>query len=692
MNALSQIMSDADQDMSVSDDLGIPDPNGPDPQHLAKLQRWIASQNIAMSMDDSGNLNISDERLAEIGMLVKREYEVDDASRSEWLDKYRIWMDFALQKTTPKTYPWEKASNVLFPLMTTASVQFAARAYPAIVQNRNVVKGVTVGPDDKGIKRLKADRVGRYMSWQLLNEMEDWESDTDRMLHVLPVVGCVFRKTYYDPTFQRNVSAMVPADRVCINYHAQSFERAPRITEELYLYPFEIEEMIRAGIFVQADYVIGNPDSGDDNDAPVAFLEQHRRIDLDDDGYAEPYIVTIDKAAGRVARIVAAYDEDTVFWDRRQVRKIKPVSYYTKYGFIPNPDGGVYDIGFGHLLHPINEAINSTLNMMLDAGHLANVGGGFLGKGLSMSSGNVRFRPGEYKPVNITGQSLRDNIYQLQFPGPSPVLFQLLGLLIETGKDVASVKDVLMGEVPSANVPATTVLALIEQGMQQFTAIYKRVHRSLKHEYMKLYRLNRVYMSNTAGFLDGDVWQDVTPDDFSEDAGVEPISDPTMVSDMQRLARANFLLQFKDDPGFNGLEIRRRVLDAGQIDLPEKLLNTQPPQPDPVLTLEQQQVQITAMKDFHEQARKGERDNYANLKDLTASYLNLANARKAAGEEARAPLDQQLAVLETQINGFTALTGAAGTPGQAQASAGSNAGGGGSQSDPMGAVEAAPAQ
>jgi chaperonin GroES len=54
------------------------------------------------------------------------------------------------------------------------------------------------------------------------------------------------------------------------------------------------------------------------------------------------------------------------------------------------------------------------------------------------------------------------------------------------------VKDVLTGDQQQHNVPATTTLAPIEQGLKTFTAIYKRVHLALKQELQKLYRLNRV--------------------------------------------------------------------------------------------------------------------------------------------------------------------------------------------------------
>ena len=499
---------------------------GPDMEQADLLRRWIMTVNIAEELDDT--------ELGDIGMRVQREYEIDDGTRSEWKDRYRRWMDRALQIIEPKTYPWPGASNVLFPLMTTASVQFAARAYPAIVMGRNVVKGVVVGADKDDAKKLRAERVGGYMSWQILDEMEDWESDTDKLLHVLPIVGCMFRKTYFDPGTQQNVSELVSALRVCVNYHAKSFSRVPRITEEIDLYPIEIEENIRSGKFLDHDYALEGMTDGNDEDAPVEFLEQHRRMDLDNDGYAEPYIVTVLKQTGRVARIVADYDMDGVmFGPEHRVRRINPVTYYTKYDFIPNFDGGIYGIGFGHLLYPINEAINSTLNQMLDAGHLANTGGGFIGSGISMSAGSVRFQPGEYKTVNSTGPDLKSNIVPLPFAEPSAVLFQLLGFLVEAGKDVAAIKDILMGNQPAGNVPATTVLALIEQGMQVFSAIYKRVHRSLKSEYSKLYRLNRLYMDETAKFRKGDEWMEVSRSDFADGAGVEtwarklPISVPT---------------------------------------------------------------------------------------------------------------------------------------------------------------------
>jgi chaperonin GroES len=115
------------------------------------------------------------------------------------------WLDMAMQVRETKNFPWPNASNVKFPLLTVAAIQFQARAYPAIVDGSNLVKGRVLGPDPQGEKRERADRIGAHMTWQLLYRMPGWEEETDRLLLMLPIVGCVFRKTYFDSIANSNV-------------------------------------------------------------------------------------------------------------------------------------------------------------------------------------------------------------------------------------------------------------------------------------------------------------------------------------------------------------------------------------------------------------------------------------------------------------------------------------------------------
>jgi chaperonin GroES len=591
---------------------------------------------------------------------------------------------------------WVGNSNIIYPLITQAAIQFNARTYPAIIKNRNVVKGVVWGtdkgtpatldgkPDGKpklhpdgtpiwlsapGEKRKRADRVGEHMSWQLLDEMREWECQTDSMLLQIPIMGGACRKTYRDPIENRNRSLLVPLKNLVWNYHATSFEDAPRHTEVLTLYPHEIEENERAGVYLPQVYGPGGGDdqtnseqaqSGDE-DAPHIFLEQHRRYDLDDDGYPEPYVVTIHKRSSKVVRIVARYDEDGIQTgrgpdveedsesgaltegddeDRDEIIKITPVDHYTLIPFLPNPDGGSYPVGFGHLLRPLNEAINTTLNQMFDAGHLQNAGGGFVSDQLSMHSGPVNFQVGKYVRVGSKGQAIRDAVFPIPFPGPSPVLFQLLGALVKTSEQVAGTQEILAGGAEKANAPPTTILALIEQGLQVYTAIHKRVYRALKSEFDKLYRLNRLHITENQRYRIGDEWREVTPDDYRLGGGVEPIADPTMITDMQKLGRAQILLGFRGDPMVNQKVILTRLFDAASIDRIEDLFA---PPPNPMV---QQQLMQIAMEE--KMAELGKM-RAAELKDNSQAYLNMAMAASKATGPQMDWINAQLRIMELHI-------------------------------------------
>lgn len=596
--ALMMGMDDTDQPMAPID----------------KLRSYLDMDNIAEELEESA--------LGTIGARVVKEYEIDLASRSEWDERMDEAMKIALQVKEEKTFPWPGAANVKYPLMTTAAIQFAARAYPAIVSGKDVVKGKINGEDPDGGKQAKADRVGRHMSWQLLEDMPEWEPETDRLLHILPIIGVVFRKTYFSPAEGRNVSELVIGKDFVVNYKAKSLETAPRQTHRFDLYPYEIEERVRAGLWLDQD--IKRQHGSEDEDEPIEFLEQHRRWDLDDDGYAEPCIITVHKDSGKVVRIVPGFIEEGLVWDGQgNVVRVERESYFTKYGFIPNPDSAIYDLGLGYLLHPINETVNTVLNQLLDAGTLANTDSGFIGKGLRMKGGPIRSKLGQYVPVDVSGQTIRDNIVPMQHKEPSLVLFQLLGLLIEAGREIASVKDVLTGDAQSANASPTTTLALIEQGLKTFTAIFKRVHRSLKSELKKLYKLNSIYLNPEEYFTFHDSPEAVSRQDYEDRTlDVTPVSDPSVVTDMQRMGRGQALLQFNGDPLVNQMEIRRRYLMAIGVENIDQVLQEPEQGPGPQEIMLQHQMDMEKM----EMALKADNASIEKLKMVTEAIRNLADA------------------------------------------------------------------
>ena len=585
------------------------------------LRQLIDHPNIAELLEP--------EVLASLGQKVWREYEVDERSREKWRTRLDKAMDIAMQVTKPKDFPWPEAANVKFPLMAKAAIHFNANAYPAIVPDAEIVKGRVIGEDkgqpkldeqgqprqqqvgedpetgepimepvwkvEPGAKRARAERVATHMSWQLTEEMPEWEEETDRLLVILPIVGCVFRKTYYDDSKGRSVSELGMPGDVVVNYHARSLESAARITHIIERLPHEIEERKRNGTYLK-DVELGLPDGADQDDdqAPHQFLEQCRLYDLDEDGYPEPYVVTVHKDTKKVVRIVARFDEDGMTTDvDGRILKIEPIHYWTKYGFIPSPDGGFYDQGFGTLMQPLNEVVNSTLNQLLDAGTAQNAGGGFISANMQQT-GKVRFKPNEYKILRGVTGKMSDNIWRNEHSGPSAVLYSLLGTLIDAAEDLASVKDIMTGEAPDSQMPATLGLALIERGMKVFSAIYKRIHRSLKSELKKLYRLNALYLGEQVYVAVLDDTVAVGRADYeTTDFDIVPVSDPTIVTDMQRLGRAEFLMQFINDPLVDPVEARRRIFDAATIDDAEKLLLQEaPPNPELVAMADKQELEV----------------------------------------------------------------------------------------------------
>lgn len=531
--------------------------------------------NIAEKLDD--------ETLGEILEECMEGYDQDKSSCSDRNSQLEQAMQIAKQIKQEKSTPWPGASNVLYPLIANASISFAARTYPEIIRNGKVVECAVLGKDPDGMKADRAQRISQHMSAQLLVEDPEWEGDTDRLLSVLAVMGTVFKKTFFDEYWKRNRSIMCDPDEIIVSNDIKSLETAERISHRMYMCPNDVIARCRLGIFcdveddLMEDY--GDSECCDDNDI---LIEQHCYLDLDEDGYKEPYIVTIHKGLNKVLRIYHRWDPQDVYMnDKQQVWRIDPTHYFTDFHFMNSPDGKYYSVGFGQLLLPINESINTTINQLLDAGTCSNMQSGLLGKGFKTKSGSLWLTPGEFKKVDVLGDDLAKNIFPMPVREPSNVLFQLLGILIQTGKELASVSEVLQGQEHAQNSSPTTVLALIEQGMKVFSAIQKRVYRALKKEFGKLYRLNRLHLNDQIDYKQVLNSLIISKDDYTDrDMDVIPVSDPSMSSDAQRMARAQAMMQIMPQVGPAGQQaILRNWLESLQT--PESQIALILPPPDP---------------------------------------------------------------------------------------------------------------
>lgn len=556
----------------------------------------VAFQNRVLLSRAEGDISdmLSPEGLSSLAADVIRDYETDLVGRKNWQDKAEAALKAAAQeKAEQKDTPWQGASNVKYPLLTVAALQFNARAYPAIVKGDEAV-GVKVvgrdfgrpvigpdgqpliGPDGQpawaippGAKKRRSLRVKDYMNTTIFYRMEGWEVDTDQLLAILPIVGCAFRKVTWK--YGKPCVRLVSALKLVAPVWATCTETAPRLTEVIdTLATYQVQAKITTGEYRDVELT----QSDEDPQKPRVLLEQHRFEDIDGDGIAEPYIITVDKETSQILRIEPNFSEEEAL-KPGQIKKRS--CYYVKYDFFPNPEGEFYGIGFGHLLDQITEVINTMFNQMIDAGTAANAGGGFIASGIRLQGKGpnvVRWRPGEYKVVDVPGSALREGMIERTFPKISPVSFQLLDMMMAAARDITSVKDVITGDA-SNNGQVGTTLALIEQGLAQFTAVYKRVYRALKAEFQMIFDAMSLWggeemAADYVKVLDdpeADFQNDFNGDDFD----IRPVSDPTSVTKMQKIGQAQFMLGLRGG-GLDDIEIMKRALEAADIEDIEGLM------------------------------------------------------------------------------------------------------------------------
>lgn len=657
---------------------------------------------------------IPEEVADRIGSEVVEGYAKDLSSRTQWTERNAAAMDLALQVVTEKGFPWTNCSNVKFPLVTVAALQFLSRV-AILTKGDKLVKMKVVGADPKGEAQASAKRLETHMSYQLTDQDLNWKDDDEKVKFSASLVGCAFKKSYFDPVTQKNISEHVPAANFVVDYWTRDLRKTNRASQLIPMTLNEILEKERGGLFslmkslpvspqqptqvnllqTQQDNQQGVTNSADSNIDMFQIIEQHCWYDMDGDGYSEPYVVSVRLDTKQTLRIVPRFlDEGDVHRkndqmvrklrakaDQAEDRKLKntlekaaidleiakdnfvtliePTQYFTKYSFIPSPDGGFYDLGFGALLGPLNESVNSIVNQLIDAGTMSNTAGGFIGRGVKIKAGTNEFQPFEWKPVDSTGDDLRKNIFPLPVREPSAVLFQMLQALITYSEKISGATDIMTGQSPGQNTPAETSRNTIEQGMKVFSGIYARMHRAFTFELRLLYNLNRLYLPNSPQ------WKTLTegptaliaPTDYTPDSfRVSPAADVSVTSEGQRQQKAMLVHQLAtSSPGFNVYLATKEVLEAFDVSNIDQLLpdpkgpNAVPPPQNPKMQIEQMKNEL-AKKQFEFEVQKTMAElqqaallQAAKIKQLEAQATNLLASAEGVDT------GHQIALINAQI-------------------------------------------
>ena len=678
-----------------------------------KFEDIVGSPNIAPKL--------SKEELAAIGKWVVCGYDKDMQSRIEWTQRNSEAIKLALQVVEVKNFPWTNCSNVRFPLLTIGALQFLARV-ALLTKGRRPVKMEALGRDPEGKAAARAKRVSEHMSLQIVDEDMSWCDEDEKMKLSMAILGSGFKKSFFDPVFGRNVTEHIPAQNFVWDYYAKHIDTCNRFTHTYTMNANKIAERERRGLFSKINYDTppSSPSSTNllqitadetqgtrPNYSPeeYEFLEQHGWLDIDRDGYAEPYVFYVRKDTGEVARIAPCFlDAGDVYrkndfqvrqaerraldartgtdsqpadltlaskYEREADRlekdpdnvivRIQRTKYFTQYTFIPSPDGGNLGLGLGALLGPVNESVNTLINQLIDAGTMSNSGGGFLGRGVKLKGGKTSFDPFEWKPVDSTGDDLRKNILPLPVREPSNVLFQLLGLLIEYGEKIASATDAMTGVHPGQNTPATTSQNTLEQGMMLFSGIYNRMYRAFREELTVLYGLNKLFLKTSPRYFELTEGPSaiLAPDDYDADGlRVFPSADPEAVSAGQRKQKADKLAAAMASPlggGWDPNYIKRYWLEANDYDDVD-LIFPDPqgpkaikPQPDSKTAMAMQKLQQDE-KHHQDEMQLEVARLQQDIQESRAKVAQLmADASKKAAEAQTAGDSKAIALIDAQL-------------------------------------------
>lgn len=648
----------------------------------------VGNQNVATALDRT--------QLETISRMCYDDYNVDDKNFQPRRDRMSEIYKLFLQKSAPKNWPFEGAANIVYPLITEAVVNFNALAYPAILKDGTPCTYKVIGSDkgtqaaidptsgvqlanpktgeplflDTGKKANTGERTSTFMNWQLMKQQPWWQPDTDKLTMIIPAVGCAFRKVFFNPKTNLQENRLVLPQNLVVDVNASCLEDAGRISELFQLYPYEIEENIRSGLYIDFDFGTSQKSLGTnetegearastagDKDLPHLFIHQYRRMDLDGDGYPEPWCVTIHKETQKVVRIAANFYPEKIMMGMKGIMRIPADIYFVKYGFVPDPTGSIYDLGFGDLLYSQNHVLNTLLNQITDNASISSLGGGFIGRGLRLKGGVTRFRPGEYKQVDSSGASLKDQIVPLPVNEPPRVLFELFQAMLEAGRSLAAMTKAFSEGVP-ANVAATAALAAVEQSMQPFKAIYKRLYNSLAGEFKLMAECNARYADPMEYMIV--TGSDSAQADFSTlIVDVIPVCDPEFAYPMQRLMKAQALTEWKDDIYVDGYKVRKQIFDLmGVEDYDELLVVPQAPPPNPLDMANA--ANLNAMADYTNSLSKKvmvdlqlaiDKHPALKAKEAASAVKSLADAESKEQEASLSDLASQLNSIEKKIDG-----------------------------------------
>ena len=536
--------------------------------------------NLAEELDEAALTKLAGELSSDI--------DNDRNSRKDWEKAYTEGLKLLGLNYEERTEPWNGASGVFHPMITEAVVRFQSETITEMFPAAGPVRTKIIGKETPE-KLQAAQRVEADLNYELTEVMREFRPEQERMLWSLPATGSAFKKVYFDPSLDRQVSMFIPAEDIILPYGTTDLDTCYRITHVMRKTKNEIVKLQKAGFYRDCDLEqptkqttdiqkAKDKETGftDVNDDRYTLYEVH--VDLDIDGYndeedgeetgiALPYVMTMVKGTNQVLAIRRNWLEEDDLKLKRQ--------HFVHYQYIPG--FGAYGFGLFHLIGGFAKSATSIMRQLVDAGTLSNLPGGLKSRGLRIKGDDTPIAPGEFRDVDIGSGALRDNILPLPYKEPSQVLYTLLGTIVEEGRRFASTADMNVSDM-SAQAPVGTTLALLERQLKVMSAVQARLHYSFKQELRLLAGIIRDYTDTNYeyepdGNEDAQPTQGAKKEDYNH-VDVIPVSDPNAATMSQRVVRYQAVMQMAQTAPdiYNIPKLHRNMLEILGIKNAEKLV------------------------------------------------------------------------------------------------------------------------
>ena len=530
---------------------------------------------------------ISEKELVEIAGDLLGDFEDDITARKDWIQTYVDGLELLGMKIEERSEPWEGACGVYHPLLSEALVKFQSETIMETFPAAGPVKTRLIGKETPERKDA-AQRVQDDMNYQLTDVMTEYRPEHERMIWGLGLAGNAFKKVYFDPGLDRQVSMFIPAEDIVVPYGASSLQSAPRVTHVMRKTENEVRRLQFAGFY--RDVELEEPDSSLDEvekkiaekmgfrattDDRYKLLEMH--VDLDLPGYEDvdengeptgialPYVVTIEKGSQTILSIRKNWRPED---ETKQKR-----NHFVHYGYVPG--FGFYCFGLIHLVGAFAKSGTSIIRQLVDAGTLSNLPGGFKTRGLRIKGDDTPIAPGEFRDADIPSGTLKDNLMPLPYKEPSQVLYSLLGTIVEEGRRFASAGDMKIADM-SANAPVGTTLAILERTLKVMSAVQSRIHYSMKQELKLIKEIIRDYTPEEYAYDPEEGSPKAKQSDYDL-VEVIPVSDPNAATMAQKIVQYQAVLQLAQGAPqiYNLPVLHRQMLEVLGIRNAQKLIPLQ---------------------------------------------------------------------------------------------------------------------